>query len=80
MVKPIFAERFVTSNRQTLETLYVPNGAIYIFNSSIFMKNKKLPIRSSLAYKMSENSSRDIDTRDDYMLARKMSTKCLIYK
>ena len=44
------------------------------------MKNKKLPIRSSLAYKMSENSSRDIDTRDDYMLAKKMSTKCLIYK
>ena len=80
MVKPIFAESFVTNNRQALETLYIPNGAIYIFNSSIFMKNKKLPIKSSLAYKMSENSSHDIDTLEDYTLAKKMSNKCLIYK
>jgi len=80
MVKPIFAESFVTNNRQALETLYIPNGAIYIFNSIIFMKNKKLPIKSSLAYKMSENSSHDIDTLEDYTLAKKMSNKCLIYK
>ena len=80
MVKPLFAESFVTNNRQAFETLYIPNGAIYIFNSSVFMKNKKIPIKSSLAYKMSENSSHDIDTLEDYTLAKKMSNKCLMYK
>ena len=80
MVKPIFAESFVTNNRQAFETLYIPNGAIYIFNSSIFMKNKKIPIKSSLAYKMSKNSSHDVDTLEDYTLAKKMSNKYLIYK
>ena len=80
MVKPIFGENLVTNNRQALEAVYIPNGAIYIFNSSIFMKNKKIPIKNSLAYKMSENSSYDIDTLDDYMLAKKVSKKYLIYK
>lgn len=80
MIKPIFKESFVTANRQELETTYIPNGAIYIFDSNIFIKNKKIPIKNSLAYKMSEKSSHDIDNINDFNFAKKMSNKLLIYK
>ncbi len=80
LIKPIFDEKFVTTNRQQLNTSYHPNGAIYIFSSNKFMKNKKIPIINSLAYEMSENSSHDIDTLEDYKIAKQMSKKFLIYK
>jgi CMP-N,N'-diacetyllegionaminic acid synthase len=80
LIKPIFKESFVTANRQELETTYIPNGAIYIFDSNIFIKNKKIPIKNSLAYKMSEKSSHDIDNINDFNFAKKMSNKLLIYK
>ena len=80
LIKPIFEENFISANRQSFGDVYAPNGAIYIFNSKVFIKNKKIPIKNSLAYKMSENDSHDIDTLDDYLLAKKMSGRFLIYK
>lgn len=79
LVKPIFNEKYVSSNRQTHITTYYPNGAIYIFKSNEFMKNKKIPITNSLPFEMSVDASHDIDTLDDYKTAKKMSKKFLIY-
>ncbi len=80
LIKPIFKDDFITSNRQKFEATFYPNGAIYIFNASIFLKNKKIPIKNSLAYEMSKNNSHDIDSLDDYKLAKKLSKSFLIYK
>ncbi len=79
-IKPIFKDDFITSNRQKFETTFYPNGAIYIFNASIFLKNKTIPIKNSLAYEMSKNNSYDIDSLDDYKFAKKLSKSFLIYK
>ena len=80
LIKPIFKESFITSNRQNFEATFYPNGAIYIFSASIFLKNKKIPIKNSLSYEMSQNCSHDIDTIDDYKVAKKLCKKFLIYK
>lgn len=80
LIKPIFKDNFITSNRQKFEPTFYPNGAIYIFNASIFVKNKTIQIKNSLAYEMSQNSSHDIDTLDDYKVAKKLCKKFLIYK
>mgnify|MGYP006158281087 CR=1 FL=1 len=44
------------------------------------MKNKKVPIKNSLAYIMSEVDNHDINILNNYMLAKTMSNKFLIYK
>ncbi|MDC0645055.1 acylneuraminate cytidylyltransferase family protein [Candidatus Pelagibacter ubique] len=79
-IKPIFKDNFITSNRQKFETTFYPNGAIYIFNANIFLKNKTIPIKNSLAYEMPKNSSHDIDNLIDYKVAKKLSKNFLIYK
>lgn len=80
LIKPIFKDDFITSNRQKFEQTFYPNGAIYIFDTSNFLRNKTIPIKNSLAYEMSKNSSHDIDSLEDYKLAKKLSKKFLIYK
>ena len=41
-LNPFFNDNFVTNNRQNLKKIYSPNGAIYIFYASDFMKKKKI--------------------------------------
>ena len=80
LIKPVFKESFVTANRQELEDTYIPNGAIYIFHSNAFIKNKKIKVKDALAYEMSADSSHDIDNTSDYNFAKKEYNKFLIYK
>ena len=80
LIKPIFKEKFITSNRQKFASTFYPNGAIYIFNASTFVKNKRIPVKNSLAYEMSEDSSHDIDTLNDYKIAKKLCKNLLIKK
>jgi len=80
VVEPIFKEKFVSSNRQEFVNIYKPNGAIYIFTASNFLRKKNIPIKNCLAYKMLEKDSIDVDSIEDYKLAKKFSKKLLIYK
>jgi CMP-N-acetylneuraminic acid synthetase len=76
MLKSLFDEEFTSANRQTLPTAYYPNGAIYIFLLSEFIKNGNFPSNGSLPFIMTENESIDIDTEDDFVMMEKL---CLQY-
>lgn len=67
-VKLAFNKSKLAHNRQQLEDLYLPNGAIYICNlenfKGNFYSNKTIP------FLMDEKSSVDIDNLDDFNLAK----------
>ncbi|MBI35453.1 MAG: N-acylneuraminate cytidylyltransferase [Flavobacteriales bacterium] len=62
----IFQEEL--KNRQDYKVSYYPNGAIYIFKSSIIEQNKYYT-ENSFAYILDKNKSIDIDTIDDFEYA-----------
>jgi len=66
---PLFDETSVTANRQTLPETYRPNGAIYIFPLSHFVRDRQIPIAGAIPFIMSSESSVDIDTPFDIDLA-----------
>ena len=51
--------------RQSLPQTYYPNGAIYIVDTSYFLKSKKLFSQKTIPYVMSKEKSIDIDTISD---------------
>lgn len=59
-----------TENRQSLETLYSPNGAIYVFSVGELLSYGDFPILHSIPLLMDEQSSLDVDTHSDLLLAR----------
>ena len=61
----LFNENYTTSRRQDLPQAYMPNGAIYIFRLSDFVKNYEFPSNGSYPYLMDNYESLDIDTKDD---------------
>ena len=77
ILSPFFNDKFVTNNRQNLKKIYSPNGAIYIFYASDFIKNKKLSFIKSGYYPMNRIDSIDIDDKQDYELAKFLSKKYL---
>ncbi len=79
-LNPFFNDNFVTNNRQNLKKIYSPNGAIYIFYASDFMKKKKLSFIKSGYYNMNRIDSIDIDDKEDYELANYLSKKYLKFK
>ena len=80
IVSPFFNDKYVTNNRQNLKKIYSPNGAIYIFYASDFIKNKKLSFIKSGYYLMNRIDSIDIDDKEDYELAKFLSKKYLKIK
>ena len=44
----------------------MPNGSIYIFKVSTFLKNKNFPVNNSIQYLMPKNVSLDIDSLEDF--------------
>ncbi len=79
-LSPFFEDKYVTNNRQNLKKIYSPNGAIYIFYASDFIKNKKLSFIKSGYYLMNRIDSIDIDDKEDYELAKFLSKKYLKIK
>ncbi|QDC70745.1 acylneuraminate cytidylyltransferase family protein [Candidatus Methylopumilus universalis] len=61
-----FNENFSISNRQSLPDAYTPNGAIYIFKMSSFLKKGSIPINGSYAFIMNNEESLDIDSNEDF--------------
>ena len=80
ILNPFFNDKYVTNNRQNLKKIYSPNGAIYIFYASDFIKNKKLSFVKSGYYLMNRIDSIDIDDKEDYELAKFLSKKYLKIK
>lgn len=58
-----------TANRQSLQDVYIPNGAIYIFDVKGFQEGVSFPVIGSLPYFMSSAESVDIDTEFDLEVA-----------
>ena len=79
-ISPFFNNKLVTKNRQNLKTIYSPNGAIYIFYKSDFIRNKELTFHKSGYYIMNKVESVDIDNKEDYELANILSKKYLKFK
>ena len=79
-LKPYFDDNLVTNNRQNLEKIYSPNGAIYIFFSYDFIKKKKLSFIKAGYYIMNRIHSIDIDDIEDYELAKYLSKKYLKFR
>lgn len=77
---PFFNDKLITNNRQNLKKIYSPNGAIYIFYASDFIKRKKLTFQNSGYYLMKKIDSIDIDDNEDYNLAKFLSKKYLKFK
>ena len=55
--------------RQILPPAYIRNGAIYLINRNIFLKNEMLIGEHCLGLKMSDEESVNIDTRLDFIVA-----------
>ncbi len=66
---PVAGEHTSYTRRQDLPSLYMPNGALYIFSVAEFMREEKIPRTHIIPYLMSETESLDIDTPEDLQLA-----------
>jgi len=64
-----FIKKTFKANRQDTKQLYIPNGAIYIFNSNHLIKNKTYLNNSTYAYVMPKVKSIDIDDKIDFQIA-----------
>ncbi len=72
LLQSLFEQKLSNSNRQTLPAAYYPNGAIYIFPVSEFLKKGGFPSNGSVPFIMSEKESIDIDTEDDIAMMEKL--------
>tara|TARA_B100001093_G_scaffold334470_1_gene319384 strand:+ start:304 stop:999 length:696 start_codon:yes stop_codon:yes gene_type:complete len=70
-LKSIFNQKYSNYNRQYLPKTYKPNGAIYFFKLSQFIKQNSFPSNGSYPYIMNKKNSIDIDNNEDLLLARK---------
>lgn len=68
-LRPVGGEHTSYTRRQDLPSLYMPNGAIYIFTAGEFLREEKIPRNHTIPYLMSDYDSMDIDTPDDLAIA-----------
>ncbi|NOR45864.1 MAG: acylneuraminate cytidylyltransferase family protein [Candidatus Delongbacteria bacterium] len=60
-----FNNEYPFYRRQDLPKVYLPNGAIYIIKTSIFLEGNSLLPDKTVMYEMDSQSSIDIDSYDD---------------
>jgi CMP-N-acetylneuraminic acid synthetase len=70
-LKPLRMDGLVT-RRQDLRKLFIPNGAIYIREVKDFLASGKIIGDETFGFAMTEESSVDIDTEVDLMLAEQI--------
>jgi CMP-N,N'-diacetyllegionaminic acid synthase len=63
------------TNHDSRETMYAPNGAIYIFKSSYILNNDEYYSNSTYLFLMDDISSIDIDTMEDLNIVSSYLTK-----
>ena len=64
-LKTVFPENLSHKRRQDLKKTYTPNGAIYIFSISSFLKYKEIKLSQAVPYFMDQSASIDIDNDED---------------
>jgi CMP-N-acetylneuraminic acid synthetase len=64
-LQSLFDEKLSNARRQDLPTVYIPNGAIYVFRVSDFVEHGGFPSNGSLPFIMNKLDSIDIDTEED---------------
>lgn len=69
---PLFDERSVTANRQSLPATFRANGAIYIFPLKTFADTHAFPVSGALGYEMGLDDSIDVDTPRDLKIAKRL--------
>lgn len=72
MLQALFDEELSNARRQDLQNVYIPNGAIYIFQIKEFIDRSGFPSNGSLPFIMSENDSTDIDEEEDLTKAERI--------
>jgi len=71
--QPLSNMKYVFSNRQSLPSVYKPNGAIYIFKAEWLLKNKELQNAKTISgVRMPVTRSHDIDTIEDFTLCEQI--------
>lgn len=70
-------DKYPFANRQDLPDLYMPNGAIYIIKTKLFLKYGQLFSPRTLPYEMSFLQSIDIDNPADLMTAEELLKKAV---
>jgi CMP-N,N'-diacetyllegionaminic acid synthase len=68
LLQSFYDEEITNKSRQTLPQVFLPNGAIYVFRKSDFIKNGGFPSNGSYPYIMGGLDSIDIDCEDDFSL------------
>tara|TARA_B100000401_G_scaffold264648_2_gene180118 strand:+ start:815 stop:1519 length:705 start_codon:yes stop_codon:yes gene_type:complete len=68
LLKRVFNKNFTNERRQDLPSTFYPNGAIYIFKASSFIKSGSFPSNGSYPFLMDKDSSIDIDTKEDWKM------------
>lgn len=75
--KPLSNPEFCFSNRQMLPKVYKPNGAIYVFNSKSFLENGNFKCGKIGVIEMSQESSVDIDSINDFEKCEEIFNKTM---
>ena len=72
MLQALFDEELSNARRQDLQNIYIPNGAIYIFQIKEFLDRCGFPSNGSFPFIMSEDDSTDIDEEEDLLKAERI--------
>jgi CMP-N-acetylneuraminic acid synthetase len=75
--RPLSNPEFCFSNRQMLPKVYKPNGAIYIFDSESFLKKGSFNCGKIGVIEMSQESSMDIDSINDFEKCEEIFNKTM---
>jgi len=65
LLQSLFEEEMSNLRRQDLPTVFIPNGAIYVFRVSDFLDRKGFPSNGGLPFIMSSQESIDVDSEED---------------
>lgn len=68
-------KKYEKKRRQDIKPVYYRNGSIYIVKKNIFLKNKNLMSKPSLAFEMPYEQLLNIDTQLDIIIAKSLLKK-----
>lgn len=71
-LQSLFEEQLSNARRQDLQEVYMPNGAIYIFQIKEFIERNGIPSNGGIPFIMTEDDSIDIDEQEDLLRAENL--------
>lgn len=69
VLRPMFPDFNALKNRQDYEETFIPNGAIFIFDTNKLKQSRNYYMEKTYPYIMPQNRSVDIDTEFDFKVA-----------